>query len=221
MKRFSPFILFALIGLVVMSCRMANIATETPAASSLATLPVVETPLASPTPAPTSDPLASAKTCLANTWEVTDVSSSVIAAIPPEMVEQYNLQYKGTTGSGYYTLTENGDIVMQAEDLVLQFTAKASVFDVPVNVTIDGEARGQYSLDGDVLTTSNMDTSGMTATAQALGQDIVDQETILNAFPLINPPHNRAVYTCSGNNLSLKLPSYPESVPPVVFAKVE
>jgi hypothetical protein len=201
---------------------MPDLATrQVPEATALATLPQVQAPLATPTSAPTSDPLISAKACLANEWEVTDISSSVIAAIPPEMVQEYNLKYKGTTGKGFYSLTEDGEILMRAEDLVLQFTARASVFDVPVNVTIDGEARGKYTLDGDMLSTSDMDTSGLTATAQALGQDIADRETILNAFPLINPPHNRAEYACLGDNLQLKPTSYPESVPPVVFNRVK
>lgn len=225
MKRYSLILFIGLIGLVILSCRMPGIAQQDSENLSIATIAPTQLP-AGPAqvteiPSPTDDPLGASKACLAHTWEVTDISSSVLAAIPDEMLQEYDLQYVGNTGKGYYTLTPDGNVIMQADQMELQFTAKASVFDVPVTVEVDGEATGKYSVEGNTLTTTDMDTSGLTASAQALGQDIVDQSVIINAIPLINSTHNRAEYTCSGDTLTLRLLSYPESVPPVVFRKVQ
>ena len=231
MNRYRLILFLSLIGLVFLACSLPGIARQNlqnipdtiqaPAQPPVQAPAATNIPASTNTPAPTTDPLASAKTCLTNTWEITDISSSVMAAIPPEMAKQYNLQYTGTSGKGYYTLTPDGNVLMQADQMELQFTAKASIFDVPVKVSVDGEARGKYSLQGNTLTTSDMDTSGLTASAQALGQEMVSQEQIIQAIPLINSPHNSAEYSCSEDTLQLKLSSYPESVPPLVFHKVK
>lgn len=225
MNRYRLILFLSLVGLVFLACSLPGIARQNLQNIRITiqapTQPPAQAPAATRAPAPTTDPLASAKTCLANTWEITDISSSIMAAIPPEMAKQYNLQYTGTSGKGYYTLTQDGNVLMQADQMELQFTAKASIFDVPVKVNVDGEARGKYSLQGNTLTTSDMDTSRLTASAQALGQEMVSQEQIIQAIPLINSPHNTAEYSCSGDTLQLKLSSYPESVPPLVFHKVK
>jgi hypothetical protein len=229
------FVLYlSLIGMVILGCRLLGSAqpspqntlvpTRAPALTPVPTrapaLTSVQTPAPTKTPVPTADPLASAQACLAGTWEITDISNAIIAAIPPDLAKQYNLQYTGASGKGYYTLTPDGNVSMQADQMELKFTAKASVFDVPVTVSVDGQVKGKYSLKGNTLTTSDMDTSGITASAQALGQEVMTQEQIIRAIPLINAPYNTAEYTCSGDTLQLKLPSYPESIPPLVFHKV-
>jgi hypothetical protein len=130
----------SLTGLVLLACNLPGIAQRmlqnTPEPTLMPARPSGQVP-ATTIPVPTSDPLASAKSCLENTWEITDISRSVIAAIPPEMAEQYNLQYTGASGKGYYTLTPDGNVIMQADQMELQFTARASIFDVPVTVTGD------------------------------------------------------------------------------------
>jgi hypothetical protein len=231
LNRYRLLIFIGLVGLVLLACKLPGVAqqnaqnsltvTSAPTQVQLEPTLQLENLVITPTSAPTVDPLVGSKACLANTWEVTDISSSVAAAIPEDMAKQYNFKYVGTTGKGYYTLTPDGNVIMQADQMELQFSAKASVFDVPVTVTVDGEARGKYSVEGNTVTTYDMDTSGMNASAQALGQDMVDESVIINAIPLINSANNRAEYTCSGDTLTLRMLSYPDSVPPVVFKKVQ
>jgi hypothetical protein len=174
-----------------------------------------------PTPVPTVDPLISAKSCLANTWEIPGLSDYVIAAIPPDLAAEYNLEYQETKGEAYITLTPEGKFTLSADDLQLIFSAKAYIFDVPVTVRVDGSAVGNYDVDHTTLTISNVDTSRLTASAQALGEDLVDPDQIINAVPFIRPPFNTAEYICQGDTLELEFTSYPGDVPPLIFQAVK
>jgi len=174
-----------------------------------------------PTPAPTLDPIVEAKSCLAKTWEIAGLSDYVIAAIPPEMAAEYDLQYEETTGSAFFELSPDGQIVLKANDLQLFFSAQAYVFKVPVTVSLDGTATGNYTVDGTTLTINDVDTGKLNASAQALGEDLIDPDQIMNSIPFLHPPHNIARYTCEGDVLVLTLSGYGNEVPPLVFQAVE
>jgi len=176
---------------------------------------------ATPTPVPTVDPLISAKRCLANTWEIPELSEYVIAAIPPDLAAEYNLEYQETKGEAYMTLTPDGKFTLVADALELIFSAKAYIFEVPVTVRVDGTARGNYAVDHTTLTISNVDISRLSASAQALGEDLVDPDQILNSIPFIRPPFNTAEYNCQGNTLELEFTSYPGDLPPLKFQAVD
>jgi hypothetical protein len=159
--------------------------------------------------------------CLAGTWEITGIHEYVLAAIPQEMAEEYNLEYKGTNGSVYFILTPDGQAVMQADELEIVLEAQASIFTVPVTASLDGEAVGRYTANGGVLTTTGMDTSGLSASAQAMGQELASSEQILRAIPMLKPPANSAEYICEGDTLSMRVDAYPTGVPPLEFVRVE
>ncbi len=229
-------IVIGLTSLVIMACGFSGIiqpsGEEQPSHTVVAQEILVTTVPSSPeeietttqvekTPLPTVDPIDAAKSCLANTWEIKGLSDYVIAAVPPELAEEYDLQYEDTSGQAYFTLSPDGQITLQAENLAFLFTAKISIFEVPVKVQIDGTAVGNYDVDSKTLTTSNMDTSGLTASAQALNEDLIEPDQIINSIPLINPPFNTAKYSCQGDMLELTLSGYPESIPPLVFQAVE
>ena len=171
------------------------------------------------TPLPTADPALSAKNCLANTWEITGLSDYVLAAIPPEMAEEYTLEYQDTNGSAYFILTPDGRITLQADQLELLFQTRVAVLTVPVTVSVDGEAVGSYTVEGSTLTTTDMDTSGLTVSAQAMGSELVPPAQIIRAVPLISAPFNTAEFSCTGETLQLTIAGYPEGVPPLVFQK--
>jgi hypothetical protein len=179
-------------------------------------LPKVETQ-----PTPTPDPLEAQKTCLFNTWEITGISDYVLSAIPSDLVDQYDLEYTGTSGGAFFTLSSDGNFTMRAEQLEILFNARVSILTVPVTARVDGEATGTFIMGGDTLTILDMDTSGLTASAKALGQDLLDPAMIINAIPLIRAPYNSAEYSCAGDTLQLKISAYPESIPPLVFHKVK
>ncbi len=167
------------------------------------------------------DPVQSAKNCLANTWEINGLNDYVVAAVPPELAKEYNLQYEDTRGQAYFTLTPEGQIILDAENLILLFSAKISIFEVPVTVLIDGTAIGNYDVDSTTLTTFDMDTSRLTASAQALNEDLIEPDQIINSIPFINPPFNTAKYSCEGDTFELKLSGYSGNIPPLVFQVVE
>jgi hypothetical protein len=213
-RLFFPFILLALVSL---SCRLAQLgqadtATPEPTEEDVLQLPIV--------PSPTPFPTATQELCLVGDWEVIDLSDYILAFIPPEMAEQYNLQYQGTNGGTYFNLLPDGSLIMQADQLELVFEAQASIFKVPVTASLDGQVVGKYSVDGDTLTTSDMDTSGLNASAQAMGNELIDAAQIINAIPLLRPPFNTAQYSCTADTLQLRLPAYPDSLPPLVFQRV-
>jgi hypothetical protein len=170
-------------------------------------------------PLPTADSALSAENCLANTWEITGLSDYVIAAIPPETAEEYALEYQDTNGGAYFILTPDGRITLRADQLELLFEARVAVLTVPVTVSVDGEAVGSYSVDGSTLTTTDMDTSGLTVSAQALNSDLVPPDQIISAIPLLSAPFNTAEFSCTGDALQLDIAGYPASVPPLVFQK--
>ena len=159
--------------------------------------------------------------CLAGTWEVTGIHEYVLAAIPQEMAEEYGLEYKGTNGSAYFILTPDGEVIMQADGLEIVLEAQASIFTVPVTASIDGEAVGRYTANGGVLTTTGMDTSALSASAQAMGQELANASQIIRAIPLLQPPANSAEYTCEGDTLRLRVGAYPASIPPLEFVRTD
>ena len=238
MRKTFLLLIIGLTSLAVMSCGMLGfiqIENQPPAAqdaketqseiSEAAQSPEFEAESQSqaqlPTPAPTLDHLATAKSCVAQTWEIPALSDYVIAAVPPEMAAEYDLKYEETTGTAYLTLTPDGRITLLANDLQLQFSAQAYVFSVPVTVRLDGSATGNYIMDSTTLTFTNVDTSGLSASAQALGEDLIDPAQIMRSMPFISPPYNTARYTCQGDTLRLALSGYSGDLPPLVFQAVE
>lgn len=209
-----------LIALVSMACRLAqlgqpDIVTSEPTEDDVLQLPLVPSPSPIPTIAPTQE------SCLIGNWQVSGLSDYILAFIPPELAEQYSLQYQGTNGSIYFSLLPDGSLSMQADALEILFEAKMSIFTVPVSAILDGQVSGKYSVDGDTLTTSDMDTSGLSASAQAMGNQLMDKAQIIDAIPLLSPPFNTAQYSCSGDTLQLRLPAYPESLPPLVLNRMK
>lgn len=222
MKRYQNLIVVSLSGLVLLACRLTGIlqqgAQPIPQTAVAMNTPPPTMP---PVPTPTTDPAIAAKTCLAGTWEISDLSTYILAAIPPETASQYGLQYQGSSGEAYFTLTPDGEFIMQADQLQMLFEAKVSIFKAQVSVNVDGEATGTYTVEDDVLTTSDVDTSGLTASAQALGNDLIDPAQLIRAIPLIQSPSNSAKFTCVGDQLQLKVLSYPENIPPLVFTRAK
>lgn len=229
LKDYRLWITIVLISLVLIACNLTNLLSPATADDGEERLQVEaepaaevkEPPQVENNQLPTSDPLVSAKACLVGSWNITDLSNYVIAAIPPELAAQYDLEYKETSGKAELSLTPDGRISLAFNGLIFLFDASVSVFTVPLTVGIDGDINGEYSVDGTTLSTSGMNTSGLTAVAQALGQDVVDPGMIKSVIPLVQPPFDRTVYSCAGAILRLEFPAYPENIPPLVFQRVE
>jgi hypothetical protein len=198
---------------------MQPTASFTPQSSPTATLtPAAPTDTSAPadTATPTEDPLAK---CLIGTWRATNIQDYVIAAIPAGMVEQYKPAYKNSSGQVDVTFFENGMVTIQASQLALEFDIQASIFRVGLTISLDGVSGGEFVTNGDQLTTRNMSSTGMTASAKSLGQDVVTSESIVNSLPLVKPPFDQATYQCVDQTLLLKLIAYPDSIPPLMFQR--
>lgn len=236
MQKTSKLIVIGITSLVIMACSFAGITqqiieeqpaqvvatTKIPTATEYSPADKIETSIQlEKTLVPTVDPVAEAKSCLSRTWKIAGLSDYVIAAVPPDLADEYDLQYQDTSGQAFFTLAPDGKIIMNAEKLAFLFTAKVSIFEVPVTVLIDGDAFGKYRVDSTTLTTSDMDTSGLKASAQALNENLIEPEQIINSIPFITPPFNTAKYSCQGDTLTLNITGYPENIPPLVFQAVE
>jgi hypothetical protein len=222
LNRYRLWIFIGLIALASLACNLPNLFAAAPTEDVEEPFPPMSEPpvVAQETTASPVDPLSAAKSCLNGTWVINNLSSYVIEAIPPELTEEYGLVYKETSGNAILTLAPDGRISLLFDGLIFVFDANVSLFTVPLTVGIDGEVRGEYTLEGDMLTTSEMDTSGLTVTAQALGQDVFDSAQIISLIPLVQPPFNTALYTCIGDTLQLQFPAYPADFPPLVFQRV-
>jgi hypothetical protein len=159
--------------------------------------------------------------CLAGTWKATNLNESILAAIPQETIDQYKLKYRSTSGALYMTFNTDGTAQLIADQLKMEFGAKVSFFTVPLVVSLDGIAAGKYTADASTITTSDFSTSGLSASAKAAGQEVVSQDQILSAIPMLQPPFNSATYICSGDTLQASVSGYPAGIPPLTFERVK
>jgi archaellum component FlaF (FlaF/FlaG flagellin family) len=159
--------------------------------------------------------------CLTGTWEITNLSDYILAAIPADLAEKYDLQYNGSSGKATFTFTPDGSITLNADQIVILFDAKVSIITLSLKVRIDGSATGKYILTDSSLTTTNMNTAELNASAKAAGQDVIDPAQVINAIPLVKSPYNVARSTCEDDSLQLKLQAYPESIPALTFQRVK
>lgn len=185
---------------------------------STATINAPTAPEATPIPDFTATPASSA--CLVGTWQITNLQDYVLAAIPPEMIQEYQPTYKSTSGQAYVKFSNDGTVTIQTSQLEIRFDVKAGAFSVELTVRVDGTANGLYQADASQLSTSDMNTSGMTASAKVLGQSVLDETQIISAIPLVQPPFNTATYQCGEQGLALRLVAYPENVPALNFQRV-
>lgn len=212
MKVYRSLIFVSLLVMVAIACNFSGLLPD--GADTVADI-TQEGDLSMPTiqPTPTGQP------CLVNNWSIPGLSDYVLAAIPPEVAEQYQLKYKSTSGNMYVTFSPDGVMTLQADQLEMLFDAKASILRVEVAVTLDGVAVGDYGVNGGTLTTSNVNTSALNGSARAMGRDLLDSQQIIGSVPLLQVPYNTADFSCQGSTLQLKILAYPDSMPPLVFTE--
>ena len=235
MRKSTVLLVIGITSLIIMSCSLGGIAqividsqqtddgTIKQPTVQVESLPIQSQEQANTlenSPTPTVDRLLASKSCLAKTWEIKGLSDYVLAAVPPELAEEYSLEYIDTTGAAYLKLTSDEKIELQIRDLVFLFNARFSIFEVPVTVEIDGIADGTYQVEDNTLRFTGIDTSGLTASAKALDEEIMEPDQIINAIPFVRPPFNTATYTCQDDELTLKISGYPDNIPPLVFQAV-
>jgi hypothetical protein len=147
LKKYSIFAFLGLLILVLIACNLINQfsapteTTESPTLIVPTIATITETPYqVQEATIPTTDPLSNAQDCLNGIWSINNLSSYVTEAIPPELVEQYNLKYKDTSGSATVAFSPDGHILLRFDGLIFRFTASVSILTVPLTVGIDGDA---------------------------------------------------------------------------------
>lgn len=220
MSNYRILLLFALASLVIFACNLPGVIQRS-LDEGISADAAENTPVATNAPTQTEDSSTATTSCLFGTWEMGDLSPYILAAIPQDMAEQYNLAYQGANGRALFTLSPDGNLNIQADKMEMLFEAQASILKVPISVKVDGEAVGKYRLEANRLTTLDVNTSGLSASAQAFGNDLIDSTQILDAIPLLRSPFNTAEFTCVGDRLQLRVLSYPEEIPPLVLNRVK
>lgn len=220
MSNYRKLLLFALASLMIFACNLPGVIQRS-LNEGMSADAAENTPVATNAPTQTVDSSTTVTSCLFGAWEIDDLSPYILAAIPQDMAEQYNLVYQGANGRALFTLSPDGNLNIQADKMEMLFEAQTSILKVPISVKVDGEARGKYRVEANRLTTLDVNTSGMIASAQAFGNDLIDSAQILDAIPLLRSPFNTAEFTCVGDGLQFKVLSYPEKMPPLVFNRVK
>jgi hypothetical protein len=152
---------------------------------------------------------------------IDNLSPYVISALPQDMVQQYQISYNDMSGHVSLTFNDDKTMALNADQLLFNFSGKLGFMRVPLTVSVDGPASGTYQADDSNLKTENVDTNKIQASAQSMGQDLVDPPTIISAIPLLSEPTNTAKYTCTGDILQLKVLAYPDNIPSLVFSRVK
>jgi hypothetical protein len=235
MRKTTILLFIGITSLIIMSCSLGGIAqiaidseptdddTTNHSTAVVESLPIdnqEQAITAEKTPTATVDHLLESKSCLAKTWEIKGLSDYVLASVPPELAEEYSLEYIDTTGAAYLKLSNDEKMELQINKLEILFNARLAIFEVPVTVRIDGIAGGTYQVEKNTLHFININTSGLTASAKALDEDVMEPDQIINAIPFVRPPYNTATYSCQGDVLTLNLSGYPDNTPPLVFQAV-
>ena len=84
---------------------------------------------------------------------------------------------------------------------MFHFNARFAIFQVPVTVSIDGTAVGTYDVDSTTFRIYDMDTSGLTASAKAMNEDLMDPDQIIASIPFVRSPFYTAEYSCQGDEI--------------------
>ena len=132
MRKSTLLVIIGITSLIMMSCSLGGIAqivldsqptdelTILQPTDTVESLPMQrqeQTNVLDNTPTPTVDPLIVSKNCLAKTWEIDGLSDYVLAAVPPDLAEEYSLEYIDTTGTAYLKLTSDENRILITSQL--------------------------------------------------------------------------------------------------------
>lgn len=219
MRHYRYTIILMVIILFVLACNLSIRFWDdepTPTAE-VTTFPGAATAIPEPPPGADEAPA----NCLVGEWRIDDISPYVIASVPAELASEYNLEYTGSSGNITVRFEDDGDVEFNANQIELKFSSRVAIISIPVNVNLDGRSRGEYTDNGQGLRTENMDTSGLSASATAAGQDVLERDQILQSLPLVSPYYPSAQYTCGNDQLRMTVDNYPGDVPALVFERVQ
>ena len=164
-----PFILLTAV-LMLSACGSASSASPSTSSSTEApTAPAATS--ASATSAP-----AAAGSCLVGTWQLTDLSAymnSIEQNTASSSGGDFTLTSQKFSGAASWTFNADNTAEFSADNFEQDFTMSTTVggqsMDIPISLKINGKSTAAYSVDGDQISFSNQEQSGLTINADVMG----------------------------------------------------
>ncbi len=203
--RFSRLFLPLMVGWLALSLAACGSSGGQALATSAPSTPAL---FVSPSPGPSPTPA----NCLVGIWEAKDKPAReayLRASVPVGAFQPSELKFIGTVGSVGLRFYNEGIFAVEADQFMGRFDVpKGDQIDL-LDIRMNGYASGNYQLDGDQLTITEMKRSDMTYQA-TIGQETMMSETHANKFlPLFVEPYNVGTVDCSAKTLSVKIPNFP------------
>lgn len=208
MKKYRiPFGIVTLLAVLTLACNLT--AANKPAVDL--PLPWISTPTADAKLSggeqslPQSGSLAA---CLTGAWQMGDLQNFLLAAVPAELLKDYQLTPKGSSGQLIYKFQSDGSVSLTSMDYQINLDAKYSILTVPLVVSISGSSNAMYQISENTISFFNPDTSGLGARVTLAGKDLVppDQLRTLATYAWFGAQAQSTSYLnaqCSGDVLTL------------------
>lgn len=158
--------------------------------------------------------------CLVGTWELSDISAYALAILPSELNESGEATFKGTSGAVRYTFQADNQFSVDAFEYTILYDVPYQIITLPLAVTIEGDAKGFYSLEGDRLTNDRISEDRLSVSAEVAGAQVVEPTNVSQFAPLFTPPYNTARYSCDAENLRLDMGRETELSRSIAFKRV-
>ncbi len=222
--------------LAIVACNLTNPApTQTSVATDTAqpamTFTPVMTPTIVPTPmlatqAPVNAPANLQSTafasCYLGSWALLNIKDVIAPVLAQNSIR--NVQSTGSTGSMVLSFTPDSKMNFKANQYHSMFSGILGLFPINIDVLIDGDGSGTYTLDssGSVLL-SNPDFGRIQYSATAASIQMIPPTPLASLLPdlQVDPtgkPTNLNS-SCNGDNLSFNSGS--SSLPPLEFGRIK
>lgn len=146
--------------------------------------------------------------CLTGTWQMGDLQNFLLAAVPADLLKDYQLTPKGSSGQLLYQFQSDGSVSLTSMDYQINLDAKYSILTVPLVVSLAGGSNAMYQIDGNRIGFFNPDTSSLSARVTLAGKDLVPQDQLntLTSYAWFGANGQTTSYLtaqCSGDVLTL------------------
>jgi hypothetical protein len=172
-----------------------------------------------PGPAAVSSPAADGP-CPVGNWSLSDIDTYVRTIIPKDAFEKGTLKYDNATGKMVYSFTKDGQVSIQARQFTTHFKMTDQLGSMLLSVSIDGDTNGDYQLDGDKISVTNIQEGKLNYLATLEDTEMMQSKNPSEFAPLFLTSSEPVSFHCSGNQLSLEVPNMPEEAQAIKFTRI-
>ncbi len=177
-----------------------------------------------PGPAATKQPAVSAQaaneSCPVGAWSLSDADTYVRTIIPKDAFEKGTLKFDNATGRMVYIFTKEGQVSIQARHFMTNFKMTDQLGTMGLFITIDGDATGEYQLDGNKIRVSNVQNGKLNYLAVLEDTKMMESQNPSEFAPLFLTSNSPMSVDCSGDQLSLQVPNLPEEAQAINFTRI-